>query len=131
MLFITMCRYNGIPARWQTGWNLTPGGVNLHDWSEIYLEPYGWVPVDADMGVWSHKWAENLGDVKAQILKDFYFGNIDHWRLIANGDFGRDFTPKKISFRSDTVDFQRGEVECDGQNLYYDKWDYNLKVDRL
>jgi hypothetical protein len=30
------------------------------------------------------------------------------------------------SFRSDTVDSQRGEVEWDGGDLYYDKWTYHF-----
>jgi len=34
--------------------------------------------------------------------------------------------PAKQHFRSDTVDSQRGEVEWDGGNLYYDKWDYHF-----
>lgn len=131
MLFITLCRYNGIPARWQTGWFLPPNGANLHDWSEIYLEPYGWVPVDSDIVIWMRTWAEKIGDEKAQLLKDFYFGSIDNWRLIANGDFGRDFTPKKKSFRSDTVDFQRAELECGGKNIYFDQFDYHMDVQRL
>ena len=46
MLFITLCRYNGVPARWQSGWNLFPNDTSNHDWAEIYLAPYGWVPVD-------------------------------------------------------------------------------------
>ena len=25
-------------------------------------------------------------------------------------------------------DFQRGEVEWKGGNLYFDKWDYNMKI---
>jgi len=46
LLFMTLCRLNGIPARWQSGWNTFPGDKSNHDWSEIYLAPYGWVPVD-------------------------------------------------------------------------------------
>ena len=32
--------------------------------------------------------------------------------------------------RSEPADFQRGEVEVDGQNLYYDQWDYAVKAER-
>jgi hypothetical protein len=32
--------------------------------------------------------------------------------------------------RSEPADFQRGEVEVDGQNLYYDLWDYAMKIER-
>jgi hypothetical protein len=34
----------------------------------------------------------------------------------------------EIHFRSEPYDFQRGEVEWEGGNLYFDKWDYTMKV---
>ena len=46
LLFMTLCRLNGIPARWQSGWNTFPGAKTIHDWCEIYLAPYDWLPVD-------------------------------------------------------------------------------------
>lgn len=58
----------------------------------------------------------------------FYFGNIDHFRLIANTEISSEFTPLKKYYRSDNVDNQRGEVEWKGGNIYYDKWSYELKV---
>ena len=39
--------------------------------------------------------------------------------------------PAKRFPRSETVDFQRGEVEWKGGNLYFDKWSWNIKVDYL
>ena len=39
LLYITLCRINGIPARWQSGWWIFPGGKTIHDWAEIYLQP--------------------------------------------------------------------------------------------
>ncbi|TAM93317.1 MAG: transglutaminase domain-containing protein, partial [Rhodanobacteraceae bacterium] len=46
MLLITLMRMNGIPARWQSGWTFSEGVYNdIHDWAEIYLAPYGWIPV--------------------------------------------------------------------------------------
>ena len=35
LLLVTLCRAAGIPARWQSGWMLHPGAVNMHDWSEV------------------------------------------------------------------------------------------------
>ena len=57
LLFITLCRYNGIPARWQSGFMLYPNGKNLHDWAEIYFEGIGWIPVDSSFGLqaWGQK----------------------------------------------------------------------------
>ncbi|MFH1852301.1 MAG: transglutaminase domain-containing protein [Candidatus Neomarinimicrobiota bacterium] len=45
-LFISMCRIAGIPARQQSGFNFVPDNTGYHVWAEIYLPPYGWVPMD-------------------------------------------------------------------------------------
>jgi transglutaminase-like putative cysteine protease len=118
MLLITLMRMNGIPARWQSGWTFTTGDYNnIHDWAEIYLAPYGWIPVDVTYG---------RLDSDDPSLKWFYLGGLDNFRIAFNDDFSRDFVPAKQFFRSDTVDSQRGEVEWDGGNLYYDRWDYDF-----
>jgi hypothetical protein len=131
MTFIALCRYNGIPARWQSGWSLRPGEENLHDWTEFYLEGYGWVPCDPDMGVWVTSQNTELNEEQSKLLREYYCGNIDHYRLIVNNDHSQPLTPAKKSFRSDTVDFQRAELECDGKNLYFDTFNYDLQVTRL
>ena len=33
LLFITLARYNGIPAKWQSGWYFFPVQTNMHDWA--------------------------------------------------------------------------------------------------
>jgi hypothetical protein len=120
LLFMTLCRYNGIPAKWQSGWMLHPGEVNLHDWSEIYLEGYGWIPVDQSFG---------LIESELEDEKYFFLGSTDSYHLITNDDYSRPLFPAKIFPRSETVDFQRGELEWRGGNLYFDKWNYKMKVD--
>jgi hypothetical protein len=120
LLFITLCRYNGIPAKWQSGWMLHPGSVNLHDWTEIYFEGYGWIPVDPDYGL------QNFEDDKERY---FFFGGIDAHHLIINDDYSSPLFPAKIFPRSETIDFQRGELEWKGGNLYFDKWDYDMQVE--
>jgi hypothetical protein len=122
LLFMALARYNGIPARWQSGWMLHPGEVNLHDWCEIYLEGMGWVPVDQSFG---------RRDTDEKDIKWFYLGGIDAYRLIINDDYGMPLYPDKQFMRSETVDFQRGEVEWRGGNLYFDQWDYHMEVEYL
>ncbi len=122
LTFITLCRYNGIPAKWQSGWMLHPGHVNLHDWAEFYLEGYGWLPVDQSFGITE---SDN------EDVKYYFLGGMDAFRLIANEDFSQPLYPSKIYPRSETVDFQRGEVEWKGGNLYFDKWDYHMDVEYL
>ena len=51
--------------------------------------------------------------------------------LDINTDFGGNLSPAKKYPRSDTVDFQRGEVEWSKGNLYYTQWDYDFKIEYL
>ncbi|NYI48900.1 transglutaminase-like domain-containing protein [Macellibacteroides fermentans] len=120
LLFITLCRLNGIPAKWQSGFMLHPGGVNLHDWSEVYFEGVGWVPVDQSFGI--PPFAEDND------TRYFFSNGIDAYRLIVNDDFSAPLVPEKHFTRSETVDFQRGEVEWKGGNLYFDKWTWDIDV---
>lgn len=120
LLYIAMCRYKGIPARWQSGFMLHPGYENLHDWAEIYIEGMGWIPVDPSFGV--REWGKNDEE------RYFYFGGIDAFRLVVNTDWGRELYPTKKYERSEPVDFQRGEVETKTKNLYFDVWKYRFNV---
>ena len=45
--------------------------------------------------------------------------------------FAQPLFPAKIFLRSETVDFQRGEVEWRGGNLYFNKWDYFINVEYM
>jgi hypothetical protein len=122
LLFMTLARYNGIPTKWQSGWMLHPGELNLHDWCLAYFEGYGWVPVDQSFG---------LVDSDIEEEQFFFLGGIDQYRFIVNDDFSSPFSPKKEHPRSETVDFQRGEVEWSGGNLYFDKWNYSMDIEYL
>jgi hypothetical protein len=121
-MFMSMLRYKGIPVRWQSGWKVPPGDKNLHDWCEVYYEGVGWVPVNVSYDLQS-------SDIKE--LKEFYISGIDSYRMIVNdGIAGALFPPKKF-MRSEPFDFQRGEVEWSGGNLYFDKWDYDMKIEYI
>ena len=122
LLFMSMARSLGIPCKWQSGWMLHPGEINLHDWCEVYYEGIGWVPVDQSFG---------LQESDVQEIKEFYLSGIDEYRLIINDDFGRIFDPPKKFYRSEPIDFQRGELEWKGGNLYFDQWDYNMEVTKI
>ncbi|OYD14396.1 hypothetical protein CH333_08120 [candidate division WOR-3 bacterium JGI_Cruoil_03_44_89] len=119
LLFITLCRLNGIPSRWQSGWYVNRFKVSPHDWSQFYVKPYGWLFADASFG--GHR-------VHEPKLHKFYFGNIDNLRLVCNGDIQTQFIPPKKYVRSDPVDNQRGELEWEKGNIYYDKFKYSLRV---
>jgi len=119
LLFITLCRISGVPARWQSGWYVNPIRCGPHDWAQFYVEPYGWIYADPSFGG---------RERSSEKYHRFYFGNVDHFRLITNIDISSEFSPAKSHYRSDTVDNQRGEVEWRGGNVYYDGWDYELKI---
>lgn len=58
--FIMMARSVGIPARWVVGYG--PGTYNIktrdyvvsavdaHSWAQVYVAPYGWIPIDPTYG---------------------------------------------------------------------------------
>ncbi len=128
LLYITLVRILGIPARWQSGWFIIPGGNTIHDWVEIFLAPYGWIPVEPYLGIYTYQYIETLTTEQKEALNEFYFGNIDHFRLMVNSDHNQPLYPPKQHFRSDPVDFQRGEVEWRGGNIYFDQFSFSAEV---
>jgi transglutaminase-like putative cysteine protease len=118
-LLISMLRYKGIPARWQSGWMMAPGYQNLHDWCEVYYEGIGWVPVDVTY---------DLQNSEEETVRNFFLSGIDSYRLIINNGISGPLHPEKTFLRSEPYDFQRGEVEWKGGNLYFDKWDYEMQI---
>lgn len=120
LLFISMARCAGIPAKWQSGWMLHPNAINLHDWAEVYYEGIGWTPVDITF---------NLQKSENPEIKYFYTNGNDAYHFIVNDAISQPFFPAKIYPRSETVDFQRGEVEWRGGNLYFDKWGYKMRCE--
>ena len=53
ILLATFCRAVGIPARVVWGCMYTPdrgGAFGQHGWTEVYMGPAGWIPVDATAG---------------------------------------------------------------------------------
>ena len=119
-LFMSMLRYKGIPVKWQSGWMMPPDSETPHDWCEVYFEGAGWIPVDVYCGL---QYSDNLK------TKEFYISGIDSYRLIVNDGISGTLYPTKNFLRSDPFDFQRGEVEWNGGNLYFDKWDYHMKIE--
>jgi hypothetical protein len=121
-LFMSMLRYKGIPVKWQSGWMMPPDSENLHDWCEVYYEGTGWVPADISYNL---QYSDN------QKTRDFYITGIDSYRLIVNDGVSGDLYPPKKFLRSEPFDFQRGEVEWSGGNLYFDQWNYDMKIEYL
>lgn len=106
LLFITLCRYAGIPAQWQSGNTAEPDFIGSHDWAMFYVEPYGWLFADPSYGISAHRQG-------CEERRQFYFGNLDPFRMIANREFQADFTVPKHHWRFDPYDNQSGEIETE------------------
>ncbi len=106
LLFITLCRIAGIPARWQSGLYMEPGDVGCHDWAQFYIAPYGWLFCDCSFGGSAVR--RGLATREA-----FYFGNLDPFRMPANAAFQHDFECPPRYMRYDPYDNQLGEAEYD------------------
>jgi transglutaminase-like putative cysteine protease len=103
-LFITLCRYNGIPARWQSGIVTDGERGGAHDWAAAYFKGVGFRPVDPSFGLGGRR--RNKPDDNA-----FYFGNMDPYRITFNTDIQEAFIPAKEEYRMDPYDNQYGEAE--------------------
>jgi hypothetical protein len=101
---------------------MPPDYENLHDWGEVYFEGSGWVPVDVSY---------DLQNSENPLLKYLYLSGVDSYRLIVNKGVAGPLHPEKLYMRSEPNDFQRGEVEWKGGNLYFDKWDYDMKIEYI
>jgi hypothetical protein len=121
-LFMSMLRSKGIPVRWQSGWMMPPENQNLHDWSEVYYEGTGWIPVDVSY---------DLQKSDNPLIRNYYLSGIDSYRLIVNEGVAGPLHPEKKYLRSEPGDFQRGEVEWKEGNLYFDKWDYDMNIEYI
>jgi transglutaminase-like putative cysteine protease len=83
-LFVAMCRIAGIPARLvsstyidiDTSADLPYVANSKHRWTEIYLPPYGWVPVDVTK--------DDLKAEKKHRYIDQYFGFTDNIFLVTS-----------------------------------------------
>ena len=110
LLFITLCRCVGIPAQWQAGLYARPGSVGNHDWARFYVAPYGWLYADGSFGGAAYR--EGHLD-----RWNFYFGNLEPWRMVSNAAYQADFMPPKKHVRIDPYDNQCGEVETETRGL--------------
>lgn len=116
LLFLTLCRCAGIPAQWQSGLTVEPDFIGGHDWIRFYVEPYGWIFVDTSYGVSSTR-AEN------EERRQFYFGNLDPYRMVANRAFQENFTIPKEQWRADPYDNQLGEMETSDRGYSFHEYE--------
>ena len=119
LLYITMCRSLGIPARWESGYMVQPNFNDFHDWCETYFEGIGWVPTDPSF----------IRGSVGTVIEDYYMSGLDVYRMASNEGVGGELSPAKQYIRTETVDFQEGEVEWKGGNIYNNKFSSKFLVD--
>ena len=115
LLFITLCRCAGVPAVWQSGMAAEPDFCGGHDWARFYAEPHGWLYADPSYGVS----AQRAGNEER---RQFYFGNLDPYRLVFNRAFQAPLMPDKNHWRADPYDNQVGEMETTDRGFRYDEF---------
>ena len=121
LTFITMCRCAGIPARWESGLYTRPDFCGAHDWAKFYIAPYGWLHADVSFGAGAVR--ENN-----EARRQFYFGNLDAFRMVANSQFQAGFTTPKHHWRADPYDNQMGEMELEDRGLRYFEFERTKQV---
>ena len=110
LLFIILCRINGIPARWQSGLSLEPDYCGGHDWAQFYLEGWGWLFADCSYGGSAYRFG-------AEERHAFFFGNLEPLRLVANREFQAPLSHELDVLRVDPYDNQCGEIQRFGAEL--------------
>ena len=127
ILFITLCRIAGIPARWQSGWTVNRFSTGDHDWAQFYTEEFGWLFADPSYGGGGTR-------QKDEVKRNFYFGNIDPFRMVANCRYMSEFEPAKRFLRFDPCDNQDGEIETEREGLdsnCFDKTDTTILFEKI
>jgi hypothetical protein len=121
LLFITLCRYAGIPAKWQSGLAVTPYSIGPHDWAQFYVAPFGWMFADPSFGG---------GELRSNNTAkwNFYFANLDPFRMVANSEFQHEFDPPKKHLRHDPYDNQVGEMEYEDRGLLRKEYTANWEL---
>jgi transglutaminase-like putative cysteine protease len=83
-VFMSMCRAAGIPARYTGAISVRGDRASedevFHRWCEIYLPPYGWIPVDP-----------SRGDTESPEGQANGFGNIGNGLLVTTTGAGSDY----------------------------------------
>lgn len=115
LLFITLCRICGIPARWQSGLYAAPGDEGGHDWAWFYTEVWGWLPADCSFGGAGRRSG-------SEERREFYFGNLDPYRAVFNHQYMGEFEQNRQWPRNDPYDNQSGETETRDANLKYGQY---------
>ncbi|MCR5723897.1 MAG: IPT/TIG domain-containing protein [Treponema sp.] len=117
--YTTLARACGIPALPVSG-ILVDSDLKTanHWWCEIYLENFGWIPVDPALGAGlSYKAFRPVSDVRT-----FYFGNLDSQHIAFSRGWNEvkpSFVNSKTVYRERTYALQSIWEESSGESVNY------------
>ena len=83
------------------------------------MAPYGWMYADCSFGGGAYR-------AGAMDRWNFYFGNLEPFRVPCCSDFQHEFAPEKKFLRDDPYDNQNGEAEYEDRGLIHHV-DYETK----
>ena len=95
--------------------------TGCHDWAQFYVAPYGWVFADPSFG--GSAW--RAGEKERW---NYYFGNLDIFRMPANSEIQKEFMPEKKWLRIDPIDNQRGEFEYEDHGLRFSQLEVSQEL---
>jgi len=121
LMFITLARIVGIPAKWQSGNEFDDCPPGCHDWAQMYLAPWGWLYCDPSYGGGAFRSGR-------EERRRHYLGNLDPFRIPSNPAFQKQFEPPMVYLRHDPYDNQSGEVEYDDGSLTEAEYDTEKKL---
>lgn len=81
LIFCSLCRAVGIPARMANGHWCCKAKKNYHVWSEFFLPGYGWIPADPTDGRVNK---DSPGKLAGKGDPFYFFGNLDSGRFISS-----------------------------------------------
>lgn len=123
LLFITLCRICGIPARWQSGRTTNPEALTTgcHDWAQLWVDGFGWRWVDCSAGGGAYR-ADN------EERRRFFFGNMHPARLVMASEFQHQTHTPMRYMRFDPYDNQEGEAEYTDRGMPYKGLEVSTRI---
>ena len=77
-IYVALCRCTGIPAVQLAGVIVDGGGKShTHSWAEVYLEDFGWLPIDLALACG----LSYEGSPGREDRESYYFGNLDNQHI--------------------------------------------------
>lgn len=130
--FSALCRAVGIPARTTGGFQIIKKGTaSGHFWAEFYLPNYGWIPVDTSVAQ-AVDYLPTLTEKEKKEYKDYFFGNMDPYRLVIQKDIDIPLTPPASEPIMLAMGIQDAAILCDTTMshpgfLLIEGWKYEIK----